>query len=84
MKCLVGVVNNERKWIPVCTRVMWPEANGSVIVGRNMDFHQDLHTNLWKLPRGVDRNDRVEGKLKWTSKYGSVIAGVYDLSLIHI
>ena len=58
---------------------MWPEANGSVIVGRNMDFHQDLHTNLWKLPRGVERNDRVEGKLKWTSKYGSVIAGVYDI-----
>gem|GEM_PF-7115338 len=52
----------------VCTRVMWPEAYGSVIVGRNMDFHQDLHTNLWKLPRGVERNDRVEGKLKWTSK----------------
>jgi len=47
---------------------MWPEAYGSVIVGRNMDFHQDLHTNLWKLPRGVERNDRVEGKLKWTSK----------------
>ncbi|MGW5525003.1 linear amide C-N hydrolase [Gordonia sp. NPDC003950] len=63
----------------MCTRVMWPDANGSVIVGRNMDFHQDLHTNLWKLPRGVKRNDRVEGKLKWTSKYGSVIAGVYDI-----
>ncbi len=58
---------------------MWPDANGAVIVGRNMDFHQDLHTNLWKLPRGIKRNDRVEGKLEWTAKYGSVIAGVYDI-----
>ncbi|MFW0793349.1 linear amide C-N hydrolase [Gordonia sp. CPCC 205515] len=63
----------------MCTRVMWPDANGSVIVGRNMDFHQDLHTNLWKLPRGIKRDDRVTGKLEWTAKYGSVIAGVYDL-----
>ncbi|EGD55483.1 Choloylglycine hydrolase [Gordonia neofelifaecis NRRL B-59395] len=58
---------------------MWPDADGSVIVGRNMDFHQDLHTNLWKLPRGVERDDRVHGELTWTSKYGSVVAGVYDL-----
>lgn len=58
---------------------MWPDANGSVIVGRNMDFHQDLHTNLWKLPRGVARDDRVNGEFTWTAKYGSVVAGVYDI-----
>lgn len=63
----------------MCTRVMWPDANGSVVVGRNMDFHMDLHTNLWKLPRGIERDDRVNGKLRWTAKYGSVIAGVFDL-----
>lgn len=63
----------------MCTRVIWPDANGSVIVGRNMDFHQDLRTNLWKLPRGIKRDDRVGGKLTWTAKYGSVVAGVYDL-----
>ena len=44
-----------------------------------MDFSQDLRTNLWKLPRGVKRDDRVAGKLTWTAKYGSVVAGVYDL-----
>lgn len=73
-----GGDSNESETL-MCTRVMWPDANGSVIVGRNMDFHQDLHTNLWKLPRGIKRNDRVEGKLQWTAKYGSVIAGVYDI-----
>ncbi|MFT4200581.1 linear amide C-N hydrolase [Gordonia sp. (in: high G+C Gram-positive bacteria)] len=63
----------------MCTRVMWPDAGGAVVVGRNMDFHMDLHTNLWKLPRGVARDDRVHGKLTWTAKYGSVVAGVFDL-----
>lgn len=63
----------------MCTRVVWPDANGAVIVGRNMDFHMDLLTNLWKLPRGVERADGVNGKLKWTSKYGSVIATAFDL-----
>ena len=30
----------------MCTRVVWPDANGAVIVGHNMDFHEDLMTNL--------------------------------------
>lgn len=63
----------------MCTRVIWPDANGSVIVGRNMDFHKDLMTNLWKQPRGVERDDGVKGELTWTSKYGSVIAASFDI-----
>lgn len=63
----------------MCTRVVWPDANGAVVVGRNMDFHMDLLTNLWKLPRGMKRNDGVTGKLEWTSKYGSVIATAFDI-----
>lgn len=63
----------------MCTRVIWPDANGSVVVGRNMDFHKDLMTNLWKQPRGVNRDDGVTGALTWTSKYGSVIAAAFDI-----
>ena len=63
----------------MCTRVIWPDANGAVIVGRNMDFHMDLLTNLWKLPRGIERNDGVNGKLTWKAKYGSIVATVFDL-----
>lgn len=63
----------------MCTRVIWPDANGSVVVGRNMDFHKDLMTNLWKQPRGVQRDDGVKGELTWTSKYGSVIATAFDI-----
>ncbi len=63
----------------MCTRVMWPDANGAVIVGRNMDFARDLATNLWAFPRGIDRDDGVHGALTWTSAYGSVIAAAYDI-----
>ncbi|TNC31684.1 linear amide C-N hydrolase [Mumia zhuanghuii] len=63
----------------MCTRVMWPDADGSVIVGRNMDYHRDLGTNLWKLPRGISRDDGVKGELTWTAKYGSLVATAFDM-----
>ncbi|OKH82174.1 choloylglycine hydrolase [Mycobacterium sp. ST-F2] len=63
----------------MCTRVIWPDAGDAVLVGRNMDFHRDLMTNLWKQPRGVTRDDGVTGKLTWTSKFGSVIATSFDI-----
>lgn len=63
----------------MCTRVMWPDAGGAVLVGRNMDFHQDLQTNLWTQPRGITRDDGVDGALTWTSKYGSLVATAFDM-----
>lgn len=63
----------------MCTRVIWPDAADTVLVGRNMDFHKDLMTNLWKQPRGVTRDDGVTGALTWTSKFGSVIATAFDI-----
>ncbi|WP_407316819.1 linear amide C-N hydrolase [Isoptericola halotolerans] len=63
----------------MCTRVLWPDANGAVVVGRNMDYHRDLGTNLWKLPRGAQRDDGIEGKLSWTAKYGSVVTTAFDM-----
>ncbi|MCV7301205.1 linear amide C-N hydrolase [Mycobacterium barrassiae] len=63
----------------MCTRVIWPDAGDAVLVGRNMDFHKDLMTNLWKQPRGIARDDGVRGELTWTSKYGSVIATAFDI-----
>lgn len=44
-----------------------------------MDFHMDLLSNLWKFPRGMERSDGVNGTLKWTSKYGSLVATAFDL-----
>lgn len=59
--------------------MIWPDAGDAVLVGRNMDFHRDLMTNLWKQPRGVTRDDGVAGKLTWTSTFGSVIATAFDI-----
>lgn len=44
-----------------------------------MDFHMDLLTNLWKYPRGIERNDGVQGHLTWSAKYGSIVATAFDL-----
>ena len=74
-----GSARLEKVTLPMCTRVIWPDANGAVLVGRNMDFHKDLMTNLWTQPRGVARDDGVKGELTWVSKYGSVIAAAFDL-----
>ena len=63
----------------MCTRVVWPDAAGAVVVGRNMDYHRDLGTNLWKLPRGRRRDDGVDGALTWTAAYGSVVATAFDM-----
>lgn len=63
----------------MCTRVIHCSPDEPVLVGRNMDYHRDTGTNLWILPRGIDRTDGVGGSLSWTAKYGSLIAGGYDL-----
>ncbi|MFN8662819.1 MAG: linear amide C-N hydrolase [Thermomicrobiales bacterium] len=63
----------------MCTRALWGDANGDVLVGRNMDWVDELGTALWILPRGQERNDALDGKITWTSKYGSVIASQHDL-----
>lgn len=58
---------------------MWRAAGQPVVVGRNMDWKQSLGTNLWVLPRGVERVG-VDGEnpLRWTAAYGSVVATAYD------
>lgn len=66
----------------MCTRVMWPDAAGAVLVGRNMDYHRDTGTNLWSLPRGLERTDGVDGSLRWKAKYGSVVAGGFDMMTV--
>jgi penicillin V acylase-like amidase (Ntn superfamily) len=58
----------------VCTRALWPDAAGAVLVGRNMDFARDLGTNLWAFPRGIERDNGVGGELRWQSGFGSLVA----------
>jgi len=64
-----------------CTRVVYLGPEGNIITARSMDWKVDVGTNLWIFPRGMTR-DGAGGpnSIRWTSKYGSVIASGYDIS----
>lgn len=64
----------------MCTRAMWTTSRGEVLVGRNMDWLQDMGTNLWALPAGVKRDGLIPGGLSWTARHGSVVATAYDIA----
>lgn len=64
-----------------CARAVYTGANGTVITARSMDFAVDIPTDLWVMPRGIARNGETgRNSLKWTSKYGSVVASGFDIS----
>ena len=64
-----------------CTRVVYLGAGGDVITARSMDWKVDVGTNLWVFPRGMARSGEAgPNSIKWTSKYGSVVASGYDIS----
>lgn len=62
-----------------CTRVLYTGADDVVLTGRSMDWSEDMHSNLWVFPRGMQR-DGASGtrSLTWKSKYGSLIASCYE------
>jgi len=64
-----------------CTRLVYLGANSQVITARSMDWRFEMPTDLWSFPRGIARSGEVgPNSLKWTSKYGSVIASGYGVS----
>ncbi|NYF88096.1 linear amide C-N hydrolase [Tunturiibacter empetritectus] len=68
-----------RAW--ACTRAVYLGPDGEVITSRSMDWQVDIGTDLYILPRGMERNGEVGAEsLKWRSKYGSVVATGYDVS----
>jgi len=64
-----------------CTRLVYTSLDDQIITARSMDWSVDIGTNLWIFPRGMQRSGEAgANSLKWTSKYGSVIASAYDVS----
>jgi choloylglycine hydrolase len=64
-----------------CSRVLHASKDGShVVTGRTMDWYEDVKSNLWAFPRGLQR-DGAGGtnSLTWVSKYGSVITAGFDV-----
>ncbi len=64
-----------------CSRVLWSDSGQGVVVGRTMDWFEDTKTNLWILPRGMERNGGVgKNSMHWRAKYGSLVAPIYDFA----
>lgn len=63
-----------------CTRAVYIGTDNMVVTGRTMDWKEDIMSNIYVFPRGVARSGYNKGEtVKWTSKYGSVIATGYDI-----
>jgi penicillin V acylase-like amidase (Ntn superfamily) len=63
-----------------CTRALYTSKDGTVIVGRSMDWGEDMLSNMWVLPRGMKRDGRGgKNTISWESKYGSLIVTAYDI-----
>jgi choloylglycine hydrolase len=62
-----------------CTRTVYVGSDATVITGRNMDWREDMGSNLWVLPAGMKRDGAAgEHSVRWTAKYGSVGVSAYE------
>jgi penicillin V acylase-like amidase (Ntn superfamily) len=66
--------------VAACTRALYVAKDGTILTGRSMDWGEDMHSNMWVLPRGMKR-DGMGGKdtVTWESKYGSLVVSGYDI-----
>ncbi len=63
-----------------CTRVLYTAPDGTVLTGRSMDWAEDMRSNLWAFPKGMERSGAGGPKTpRWRSLYGSVVVSGYDL-----
>jgi penicillin V acylase-like amidase (Ntn superfamily) len=63
----------------LCTRTLYVGDDGTAITGRNMDWKEDMASDLWAFPAGLPRDGGAgEGSIRWTSHYGSVTVSGYD------
>lgn len=67
-----------------CSRVLHASYTKDVtptyaVTGRNMDWYEDIKSNLWMFPAGMERDGVVgNNSVEWKSKYGTVIAAGFD------
>jgi penicillin V acylase-like amidase (Ntn superfamily) len=64
-----------------CTRAVYHGEDNLVITGRTMDWREQLHSDLWIFPQGMERSGNAgSNSIKWTSKYGSVVTSAYGVA----
>jgi len=63
-----------------CTRALYVGEDQLVLTGRSMDWSEDMFSNLWVFPKGMQRNGAAGVRsVTWTSKYGSIIVSGYEI-----
>lgn len=77
--CLLTITAAFTSIADACTRAVYFGKEGQTVCGRSMDWAEDTLTNLWVFPRGMARDAGLaKGSLTWTSRYGSVVASIYE------
>jgi choloylglycine hydrolase len=57
-----------------CSRVLSANNGQAVLVGRNMDWPENVDSALWFLPKGIKRSGLNEPNAAlWSAKYGSIV-----------
>ncbi len=73
--------SKERRY-NMCSRIKWTAEGQPVLVGRNMDWTERMGTKLYVMPKDIRRQGLVEtNPIRWTSKYGSIVASVWDCAV---
>ena len=50
-----------------CTRTLYVGDDNTVITGRNMDWEEDMSSNLWVFPAGMKRDGAAGARsVQWT------------------
>lgn len=76
----IGGLPSSPRPAAACTRVLYTSPDGTVITGRSMDWSEDMRSNLWAFPRGIERDGGGGGRTpRWRSRFGSVVVSGYDM-----
>lgn len=77
---LLGALLLLHSGVEACSRVTYHAGTDDrITIGRSMDFVTSTNSSIYIFPAGLERNGSVAANpLKWTSKYGSMVATMYD------
>lgn len=69
--------------VTACTRCLRVFKDGTVVVGRSMDWVEDPDSEIWVFPRGMKRTGNAGARsLEWASRYGSVAVSFYGAASV--
>ncbi len=67
-----------------CTETRIMSKDGTCVIGRSMEFAQEVNSNVIVQPRGQERVSKLPGDkdgMKWTSKYGVLYLDGFGLDI---